>query len=314
MSYTTEEMSLYDSFGNVKTEQVGLTTIPNTVTDSVSPNAFSSGSSKGTQKVIGGVLQSSNFVSGSSGWGLSANGTAEFQNGIFRGNIEGASFTGVTINGGNITGSTITGSTLETSTTGQRVVISSSGNDIQIYDSLGNLATAYTSEGIGIFSSGSSVGSIGAATVGGDTVVIFTAGGYGAQLDGQSGFFGPEDVIGGTNLGSSVYKWGTVYAITGTINTSDIRIKTNVVPLNYGLKEITMLEPIRYSMMGKENKLGFSAQAVSKVIPEATENCQEDSIIGTAGLCPTDLIPVLVNAIKELKVEVDNLKRQISTK
>ncbi len=48
------------------------------------------------------------------------------------------------------------------------------------------------------------------------------------------------------NLGSASYRWATVYAATGTINTSDLREKTDITPLALGLDFICALNPIAF--------------------------------------------------------------------
>ena len=64
-------------------------------------------------------IKSSNFVSGSLGWRIKYNGDVEFDSGIFRGDIVGA---------------TITGGIFQTSTSGQRIVISSDElKDIRLF-------------------------------------------------------------------------------------------------------------------------------------------------------------------------------------
>lgn len=82
------------------------------------------------------------------------------------------------------------------------------------------------------------------------------------------------------SLGSTTYRWRTVYAVNGTIQTSDGRDKTNVSPLNYGIKDLMKLKPVSYNWkeekyLGhlipddkKELKLGLIAQEVQKIIPE----------------------------------------------
>ncbi|APW38440.1 hypothetical protein RD110_15565 [Rhodoferax koreense] len=67
---------------------------------------------------VGQYIQSTSFVSGSSGWRIHGNGTAEFANAIVRGAIYATSgtFTGTlnasTINGGTINGTTVSASTI----------------------------------------------------------------------------------------------------------------------------------------------------------------------------------------------------------
>ena len=120
---------------------------------------------------------------------------------------------------------------------------------------------------------------------------------------------------GSNNIGSTN---GTVVGSQG----SDIRNKNLVgdgsVP--YGLSEVLQLNPIRYQFK-KElvNRIGFSAQQVEPIIPESVYDTGQDqdyegnTVSGDTikAMYYVDLIPVLVNAIKELKAENDALKKRL---
>ena len=56
------------------------------------------------------------------------------------------------------------------------------------------------------------------------------------------------------NLGRQNFRWGTVFAATGTINTSDSRLKTDVEDASLGLDFIKALRPVSYRWIegGKE--------------------------------------------------------------
>lgn len=292
----------YNSFGVIDSSIPSLSTIQNTVTQSVSPTALQSGS-------INGTIQSPGFVSGSSGWQIRPDGSAEFNNLVFRGNFIGATIAGSTITGGTVTGAVFsTNASLPAS--GDGIVIDNT-NGFVVYNS-GNPVLEINTNTIS-FNTPLGISCAEFFTISTNLFQIAIAG-SGQSYDFDTAYFGPTAGTGNPDLGGSSNRWGTVFATNGTINTSDIRIKSNVIPLDYGLNEIMRLEPIRYTMDGRDNRLGLSAQAVNKVIPEATSNCEETSMIGTAGLCPTDLIPVLINAIKELKAEVDDLKRSVLIK
>lgn len=137
----------------------------------------------------------------------------------------------------------------------------------------------------------------------------------------------------GTSLGASSKRWAAVYANNGVIQTSDITLKKNIQPIKYGLKEILKLNPITYNW--KENKvgnteipvnqqelkLGFSAQELSDILPEVVQThswvpadeegnykrVENDKL----GVNYAEIIPVLVNAIKEQQQEIIALKKLI---
>jgi hypothetical protein len=170
-----------------------------------------------------------------------------------------------------------------------------------------------------------------------------TAGGTAIQLgsiehimDGQAELFVNNDfnplTNGGANLGSTSRRWGAIYAVNGTIQTSDLSLKKNIKNLNYGLDEIMKLETITYNWKnntrGKtkipdnllDKKIGFSAQQLLKVLPETVnthswvakdekgnyERVKNDHL----GVYYSDIIPVVVKAIQEQQgiIEAQNKK------
>lgn len=116
------------------------------------------------------------------------------------------------------------------------------------------------------------------------------------------------NVDAGSNLGTSTKRWSTVYAAAGTINTSDRRLKTNIINLNYGLKEVLAFQPVSYNWKktpDTDKQLGLIAQDVRKIVPEVVKG---DESKENLGMNYTELIPVLINAIKEQQKEIDDLK------
>jgi len=141
--------------------------------------------------------------------------------------------------------------------------------------------------------------------------------------------------IGGNNFSSSIYSPPflistqsnrVVMGSTGTTNAyiqvgwtivSDIRDKTEIQPIGLGLNFVSQIEPIsyRFKESRSSNKavgnthFGFSAQQVLSIEGENpiivdTEDPEKLKITDA------HLIPVLVQAIKDLKAELDALKSQ----
>lgn len=118
------------------------------------------------------------------------------------------------------------------------------------------------------------------------------------------------------NGGDMIMNLYALYSVTGSI--SDIRYKKDVEALPYGLNEIMQLNPIKYhydlpkeSMLANDPDyfLGFSAQEVQSLIPEAVhEKVGEDveSLKGMLAITYDELIPVTVQAIKEQQVMIHN--------
>ena len=120
---------------------------------------------------------------------------------------------------------------------------------------------------------------------------------------------------GNSNIGTTN---GTVVGS----QSSDIRNKNLVGDgtVSYGLSEILQLNPIKYQYK-KElvDRIGFSAQQVEPIIPESVYDTGQDQdnegniVSGDTikAMYYVDLIPVLVNGIKELKAENDALKKRL---
>jgi endosialidase-like protein len=94
---------------------------------------------------------------------------------------------------------------------------------------------------------------------------------------------------------------------------SDIRLKENITDFNGGLKEIIELKPQTYfwkNDINKEIDIGFVAQEVQKVIPEAVTSYEENNETYLA-VNEGEFIPYIINAIQELKAENDALKKEL---
>jgi hypothetical protein len=112
------------------------------------------------------------------------------------------------------------------------------------------------------------------------------------------------------NLGTGlVYSNGG--ALTST-NPSDQRLKNTIKALSYGLNEILQLNPKTFYYNDDVNKerlkYGFIAQEVKGIMPELARklNAETDYL----GLETEGIYVTLVNAIKELKQELDTLKNK----
>ena len=117
---------------------------------------------------------------------------------------------------------------------------------------------------------------------------------------------------------------GSIGAPSGTniYNASDLRLKKNIETISCGLNKITALNPVKFNWIDgfeptedSKNMLGFIAQEVSDIIPEAVESFTGNSL--TVGEIVIEsplrvnekfIIPVLVKAIQELKAEFDGYK------
>jgi len=179
--------------------------------------------------------------------------------------------------------------------------INSSGNTST--GTLGGINTAY------LYSTGNDF-AIGNSSSGKD--VLFFTGGTAAsneklRLTSAAVQPGTDNA---TTMGSLSKRWSTVYAANGTIQTSDFRLKKNILPLQYGLQEILQLVPVSYDWKDNSgtNKIGLIAQEVKKVIPQVVVGDENKENLG---MNYAELVPVLINAIKELKAELNETKKEV---
>jgi hypothetical protein len=95
---------------------------------------------------------------------------------------------------------------------------------------------------------------------------------------------------------------------TLTTSTSDEKFKFNIKPLNYGLSTLLQLKPVNFQWIkGEENDLGFIAQDVAEIIPEAVNtNWNSDLLFRYESL-----IPILTKAIQEQQALIKALEQRI---
>ena len=95
---------------------------------------------------------------------------------------------------------------------------------------------------------------------------------------------------------------------TLTTATSDEKFKYNIRPLNYGLETLLQLNPVNFQWIeGEEEDLGFIAQDVAEIIPEAVNtNWNSDLLFRYESL-----IPILTKAIQEQQALIKALEQRI---
>jgi len=95
--------------------------------------------------------------------------------------------------------------------------------------------------------------------------------------------------------------------VTGKITeTSDARFKENIVSLDNCLYKITQLNGVKFNKIGSENvEIGLIAQEVEKIFPEVVGT---DST-GYKSISYSRIVSILLEAIKELKNEIEELKK-----
>ncbi|HOY07197.1 MAG TPA: tail fiber domain-containing protein [Saprospiraceae bacterium] len=173
----------------------------------------------------------------------------------------------------------------------------------------------------------------------GDGIALQVNGGLGifGGFENYSGTISKADVISnfkfggglspGSNnfydLGSSDRRWRVLYAVNGTINTSDARQKQSIQPIGYGLTQVKAMKPVSFEWIDhpeQGRKLGFLAQDLQTVVPEVVSDTEWIND-GKGNLTPkkaealgvyySDLIPVLVKAVQEQQAQIERLEQRI---
>lgn len=185
-----------------------------------------------------------------------------------------------------------------------------------------------STEGYGVYGvSGEStggyfVGNNGGGVVGASTdgygVYGSSAGGYGVYgyaSDGYGGFFSSGAEYSLVAAQSAAKPGGGVW-----LGYSDARIKENVIPYTKGLAELLLVNTVTYDYNGlagttKGAKFtGVIAQEIKEIFPETVNtykaklNEEDEEKTELYDFNASDLTFALINAVKELKAEIELLK------
>jgi hypothetical protein len=117
------------------------------------------------------------------------------------------------------------------------------------------------------------------------------------------------DLLDGSDASAFARLSGATFAGTVTapnfVSSSDRRLKTDITPITDALAKVQSLTGITYRMAGSDaRQMGLIAQEVQIVAPEAVVEAE-----GILRLAYGNLIGLLVEAIKDLAAEVEQLKR-----
>ena len=128
----------------------------------------------------------------------------------------------------------------------------------------------------------------------------------------STGSFGHLVIAKDAHIGEDVLADGDVVAY----NSSDIRLKDNIQVIQGSLDKIGDIRGVEFDWNDKSpgwarergHDVGVIAQEVEKVLPEVVVKRKS----GYLGVDYKRLIPLLVESIKELKQEVENLKKKVN--
>ena len=194
-------------------------------------------------------------------------------------------------------------------------------------------STTVASRTLDLDYSASSIYNPGATTFGIGSVEIFADVPGLNQIIAVNNNIAPQ-VDNTITLGEASLRWREIFLINPTITTSDIRLKENINPIPYGIKEVMKLKPSQYFWTDEQNikrgvpldqkrlKLGLIAQDLLEVVPEVvvthqwvkkSEKENKTFILKEnerLGVNYSELIPVLVKATQEQQLLIEKLKKE----
>jgi hypothetical protein len=141
--------------------------------------------------------------------------------------------------------------------------------------------------------------------------------------------------LGGTSSNKYLsYRWNQLYCSVAPNVSSDINLKKDIKSVDYGIHQLRKIQPISYKFKvdfagtdkevpdaEKRTHIGFNAQEIKQVIPEIVSSWDyitnnEDGYIKaktpTLGMVYEEMIPVAVNAIKQLDKQQQQIIKTIS--
>ena len=130
----------------------------------------------------------------------------------------------------------------------------------------------------------------------------------------QNWFLRDYDGSGGTHDRFGFNFINGTFTATGDVvafgSPSDIRLKENIKPIKSALDKAMKLQGVTFDWKENNNVLdlkediGFIAQDIQKVLPELVRENKD----GMLSMRHQGITPILLEAIKELKAEIEELK------
>ena len=139
------------------------------------------------------------------------------------------------------------------------------------------------------------------------------------EVGGGAHIVGDGDDIFILHSGNEKFEFGSTGTLTADADIiaygspSDIRLKENIKPIESALNKAMKLQGVTFdwkesdSILKIKEDVGFIAQDVQKIIPELVRENEN----GMLSMRHQGIPPILLEAIKELKLEIDSLKNKI---
>ena len=124
--------------------------------------------------------------------------------------------------------------------------------------------------------------------------------------------FDSIDVTRNVGITGTLFAIGAISSngdITAFAGSSDIRKKENVVRIDNALDKVMQIGGYTYNFKGDDRKItGVIAQEIEKVLPEVVYDVDDEEYGTSKAVRYGNIVGLLIEAIKELKAELDDLK------
>jgi hypothetical protein len=122
---------------------------------------------------------------------------------------------------------------------------------------------------------------------------------------------GTMSVNTGSDNGYTVYVNGTIYATSNITANSDLTLKKNLAIIENPTDKLMQLNGYSYQWKSDDShQYGVIAQEVEKILPYAVSTGNN----GIKGVSYNQIIPVLIEAVKEQKAKIENLEILLASK
>jgi hypothetical protein len=122
---------------------------------------------------------------------------------------------------------------------------------------------------------------------------------------------GTMSVNTGSDNGYTIYVNGTIYATSNITANSDLTLKKNLAIIENPTDKLMQLNGYSYQWKSDDShQYGVIAQEVEKILPYAVSTGND----GIKGVSYNQIIPVLIEAVKEQKKELEELRDILASK
>jgi hypothetical protein len=140
-----------------------------------------------------------------------------------------------------------------------------------------------------------------------DSATSGTSGSIQDNLGGLVAVGGVPGAIGGYVLEVT----GDIYATGNIIAFSDESVKDNVKTITNALDKVKSMRGVTYTRNDEEDKERVYAGVIAQEMQQAFPEVVFDNTDGTKAVAYPNIVSVLIEAIKEQQVQIDQLKEEI---